>query len=162
MCICTAFGGVIMNKICTFAGHADGPYGKYMYKKMISCIEQLICEKNISEFWVGGYGSFDTLSILTVSELKKRYPHIRLCNVIPYMTSFVIRHKAEYEEMFDEIIIPDICEKTPKCAYIPLCNQYMVDKSDVLICFVKVERGGAFNTFRYAQKKSKEIINLAD
>ena len=151
-----------MSKICTFAGHGDYTYGKDTYQKMISCIKQLICEKNISEFWVGSYGSFDSLAIITVSDLKEIYPHIKLRLVVPYMTSFIIKHKAKCEEMFDEVIIPDICEKIPKCAYIPLCNQYMVDKSDVLICFVKKESGGALKTFQYALKKNKEIINLAD
>lgn len=153
---------LIMNKICTFAGHGDYSHSETTYQKIISCIKQLICEKNISEFWVGNYGSFDTLAMIVVGDLKKIYPHIKLCLVIPYITSHIIRNKAKYEKMFDKIIIPEFDKNTSIRAYIPLCNQYMVDNADTLICFIKRETGGAFKTYQHALKKNKEIINIAD
>ena len=145
-----------MNKICTFAGHGDYEYSEITYQKLINCVKELICEKNISEFWLGNYGSFDALSARAMREVREMYPHIRLCLVIPYMTSRVKKH------LFDEIIIPEFDKNTSVYSYIPLCNRYMVDNSDKLICFIKREKGGAFKTYQHAQKKNKEIINLAD
>ena len=146
----------IMNKICTFAGHGDYEYSEITYQKIVKFIKQLICEKNISEFWVGNYGGFDTLAARAVREVKEIYTHISLCLVIPYMTSRVNKH------LFDKIIIPEFDKNASVYSYIPLCNRYMVDNADTLICFIKRETGGAFKTYQHALKKNKEIINIAD
>ena len=38
----------------------------------------------------------------------------------------------------------------------------MVDKSDLILCYVEEKRGGAYNAIQYAIRKGKEVINLAD
>ena len=41
-------------------------------------------------------------------------------------------------------------------------KEYMVDKSDFLICYVKNNFGGAFKTMSYAEKKKHiKILNLS-
>ena len=41
-------------------------------------------------------------------------------------------------------------------------NKYMVKKSDLLICYVDSDSGGAAQTLKYAKENHKEIINIAD
>lgn len=38
----------------------------------------------------------------------------------------------------------------------------MVDRSDLLVCYIEHNSGGAFQTVQYAKKKNKEIVNLSD
>ena len=38
----------------------------------------------------------------------------------------------------------------------------MVDRSDLVICYVDHQSGGAFQTMQYARKCGKELINLAE
>lgn len=38
----------------------------------------------------------------------------------------------------------------------------MVDRADLIICYVKENEGGAYSTIKYAKKQRKIIINLAE
>lgn len=147
-----------MNKICCFAGHRDISDIEKVYIDLKDLIEKLIIEKKVLEFWVGNYGTFDLLSARAVSELKIKYPDIQLNLVIPYITNLVKSRKDE----FDSIIMADIKEKTPKNLKILKCNEYMVNKSDFLICYIQYTYGGSYKTLMYAEKKKLCIYNLAN
>jgi len=41
-------------------------------------------------------------------------------------------------------------------------NRHMVDRADLLICFVEKEEGGAYQTMQYALKSGKKVINIFD
>ena len=41
-------------------------------------------------------------------------------------------------------------------------NREMVDRSDLVVCCIEHNSGGAFRTVQYAKKKNKEIVNLSD
>ena len=56
---------------------------------------------------------------------------------------------------------PPLEQVPPRFAIIKR-NQWMVEKSDLLVAFVLYKRGGAFTTYQYAAKKGKRIINLAE
>ena len=36
----------------------------------------------------------------------------------------------------------------------------MVDRSDLLICCIERDKGGAYQTMQYARRQGKEIINI--
>ena len=38
----------------------------------------------------------------------------------------------------------------------------MVDRADLLICYVEKEFGGAYQTMQYALKTGKKVINIYD
>ena len=38
----------------------------------------------------------------------------------------------------------------------------MVDRSDLVVFFVERDKGGAYQTMKYAKKQGKEIINIAE
>ena len=39
-------------------------------------------------------------------------------------------------------------------------NRSMIDKSDLVICYIEHKRGGAFKAIQYAESIGKLIINL--
>ena len=150
-----------MNKICCFAGHSKIYHTDDIYDNLINLIEKLITKENVSEFWVGNYGSFDSLSGKAVRTLKEKYPDIQLNLVIPYLTSSINEYREQYYRNYDHIVVPDLPEKTPKRYQILKCNEYMVNNSDFIICYVQNSYGGAFKTMEYAQKKKHiKIFNL--
>lgn len=68
------------------------------------------------------------------------------------------------KSLTDFIFLMDKKEFPPKAA-IPKLNSYLVDTSDLIICYVSYISNGAYSVLRYAQKKSKRkpfIINLGD
>lgn len=64
-------------------------------------------------------------------------------------------------KLYDSIIYPPIENTPPKFAIIKR-NEWMVNKSDLIIAYVNRSYGGAYKSFAYAEKKKKTIINLAD
>ena len=51
--------------------------------------------------------------------------------------------------------------KTFKSA-IQIRNREMVDRADLIICYIEHEKGGAWQTVDYAIKQGKAVINFAD
>lgn len=152
-----------MRKICSFAGHSNLYGTEALYDKLLCIIEDLIITENINEFWVGNYGDFDKLSATAVRELKQKYPEVQLNLVIPYLTAEINQYKELYYNNYDNILLADMPENTPKKVRILKANQYMVSNSRFLVCYVKYTFGGASKTLEYAKKKSDiKIINLED
>ena len=38
----------------------------------------------------------------------------------------------------------------------------MVDRADLIVCYIEHNEGGAYKTIKYASEQNKPIINLAD
>lgn len=148
-----------MNRCC-FAGHGQ-VYDADLEKLIKNKAEELILKQHVTEFWVGKYGNFDRCAASAVGALKKRYPHISLVLVLPYLTQSINDPILEYRKRYDEIIIANIAESTPYRLRIIKANQFMVDHASHLICYINYEWGGAVKTFEYAKtKKHITIYNL--
>ena len=96
-----------MHKRCCFAGHSKIYHTDEIYDNLVNLIEKLITEENVSEFWIGNYGSFDGLSAKAVRNLKEKYPDVQLNLVIPYLTSDINEYKELYYEKYDHILMAD-------------------------------------------------------
>ena len=165
MYICTEniyIGGMKMKRVCTFAGHRNISATKELLSALKKHIEILITKENVREFLVGNYGDFDHIAAEAVRELQKLYPHIKLILVIPYLTKVITKYKEQFYEKYDSILMADIPLSTPKNLRIIKSNQYMVDKSDFLICYINRGWGGAAQTVDYADKKGIKVINIAE
>ena len=138
----------------TFCGHREIQDKETIELKLITTLEKLM-EEQIDDFFIGGYGSFDTLAAKAVRSLKTSYPMIRLILVVPYI------NKGRYIDIYDEIVYPPLEEVPPKYAIIKR-NEWMIDQSDIVISYVTHLRGGAAKTLDYAVRKKKRIISLAD
>ena len=149
-------------KKCCFAGHSEIYSDKDLICNMVkNKAEELITKENVKEFWAGNYGAFDYIAASAIRKLKKTYSDISLVLVIPYLTREINEYKKQYDKDYDMILVSDVPEKTPRRYYIIKTNEYMVDNSDYLICFVKHSWGGAAKTLEYAEKKKYiTIFNL--
>lgn len=137
----------------TFCGHKD-INTMAVAAPLHSCIENLIKE-GATEFYLGGYGSFDTLAARTIRDLKKKYPNIASFLIIPYLD-------REYDlALYDGSIYPPIENVPPRFA-ITKRNEWMVQESDVVVAYVIHDWGGAVKTLKYAERKTKRIINIAE
>ena len=146
--------GYFMKKV-TFCGHGDlyGVDNEIFRNSLYEEIEKQI-KLGATEFLLGGYGQFDSLCARTVKKLKEKYAHIKSVLVIPYLD-----RKYDYLDLYDCTEYPPI-EKTPKRCAILKRNEYMVEKSEVIIAFVEHSWGGAAKTLEYAKRKKKTIIEL--
>lgn len=145
-------------KTCAGFGHSDvyEDISLYLHNAVQTAIE-LGCE----EFLCGGMGAFDRKFAGAVRRAKIKNPekNIKLTLVIPYFTKELQDNRDFYSCLFDEIVFPEELEGVyPKSAIVKR-NRWMVDKSEMIISYIKYEFGGAYNTIRYAQKKNKYIVN---
>lgn len=148
-------------KRCCFAGHSD-IWDSNLAEKIKSVAEDLILNHNVREFWVGNYGNFDGSAASVIRELQKTYTDVKLDLVIPYLTKSINEYKELYYKKCDNILIADIPENTPKRFHITKANEYMVNNSDFLICYIQRSWGGAITTYKYAKRKNLQIFNIAE
>lgn len=126
-------------------------------------IAKLIHEKEYVEFLVGRNGDFDRIVSSAVRRAKKMYwdGNNFFVLVLPYPTAEYQNNIRYFEEYYDEI---EICQASAGAHFksaIQIRNREMVDRADLVVCFIDHKSGGAYQTIQYAQKQNKKIINLA-
>ena len=115
-------------KKCFFIGHRDT--GDEVLPYIKEAAEKLIVQEEITQFYVGGYGSFDRLAGRAMIELKAAYPRIQLYRVIPYHPT---NRKIELPQGYDGTYYPEGMEYVPPMYAISRTNQSMIDQCDFLI-----------------------------
>lgn len=136
--------------IVTFCGHRDVFDPEAVGARLNETVEELIRE-GADCFYLSGYGQFDALAAAAVRKQKERYLEIRSVLVLPYLD------RSFAASDYDETVYPPL-ENVPKRYAISRRNEYMIDRSDVVIAFVTHNFGGAYNSLYYAQRKQKRII----
>ena len=143
-------------KICSFCGHRDADSS--LRSQIKPAITDMIINKNITTFYSGGMGNFDSLCESVVRELKKTYP-LKLYLIMPYMTKRLNTDKAYYEAQYDDIIIPDLGKVHYKRA-ITERNKWIAERSDIILCYIYRSSGGAYQMYRYAQKHKIQVCKI--
>jgi len=136
-------------KVCTFFGHSDCPESVYPVLK--EKIEALIKNENVSCFYAGNNGRFDSLAVKALREIQRECPHIRYSVVLAYLP----------EENIENSIYPEGLENVPKRFCIDKRNRWMLGKSDYVISYVTRNVGGAAKFSALAQRQNKTVINIA-
>lgn len=66
-----------------------------------------------------------------------------------------------FEEYYDDIEVSYAASKAHPKATIEIRNREMVDRADLIVCFVERNSGGAYESVRYTETIEKPIINIA-
>ena len=137
------------------------------HRKLPKCFdyERLTCdlrawiERGFADFYVGMALGFDTACFRALLGLKKEYG-VRLIACVPCADQdkfFTEKEKKEYRQMLlaaDEV---HVVGKTYGSAAMMKRNRFMVDNADALYAFLEKQRGGSYNTVRYARDKGKPV-----
>ncbi len=135
---------------CTFFGHRDAPIViKTQLKKVLT---DLIENREMCNFYIGNHGSFDSMVLNVLTELKQTYTHINFAVVLAYLTD---------EKEGCDSVYPEGLECVPPRFAISARNKWMIEKSDCVITYVSRNFGGAAQFKELAEKKGKTVINLA-
>ncbi len=147
--------------IITFCGHRDFVATPALEAKLLTILEDTIGDSAAS-LYLGGYGCFDAFACRCGHKFKQLHPQVVLVYVTPYITSLSAKEaEASQGNRYDEILYPALENVPPRFA-ITHRNRYMVEQADVVIAYITRSRGGAYQTFQYAQRKGKTVYNLAD
>ncbi len=148
----------------SFFGHRNIENVLDIEHKLKTLIKNIITEKHFVEFLVGRNGDFDKIVASCIVSLKKSYrnDNSSLVLVLPYPTAEYKNNAESFEEYFDEVEICDESEKAHFKSAIQIRNRYMIDRSDLIICYLNKKCGGAYQSVRYAMDNGQDIINIAE
>ena len=147
----------------SFFGHSRIDDVMMIEERLEMLIRKLLDEKEYIDFFVGKNGDFDRIVSSVIRRTKRNYRDDNSCHilVLPYLTAEFRDNEDYYYDYYDDI---EVCESSAAAhfkAAIQIRNREMVDRSDLVVCFVLKENGGAYQTLKYAEKAGKSVVNIA-
>lgn len=141
-------------KTCTFFGNKDAPSD--IRPLIRATIIDLIENHNVDTFYVGNQGAFDNMIYLELKELKKSYPFIEYSIVLAYLPK-----NPQQNDLTDYSlsIYPEGLETVPRKFAIDRRNRIMIDRSDLVVTYIR-HAGSAKKFADIAANKGKEIIEI--
>ena len=113
---------------------------------------------------MGRNGEFDQCVSSTVLRVRKnvRDDNSALVLVLPYPTAEYLNNENYFHEYYTDIEISHAASVAHPKSAIQIRNREMVDRADLVICYVESNHGGAWQTVEYALKQGKMVINLSN
>ena len=140
--------------VVSFLGHRDTP--STIKPLLKQTVQQLIEENEELTFLVGTHGAFDLMVQSALLKASERYLGISCYIVLSYLP---VGNNEQYEL---PTLYPEGIEYAPKRFAISFSNNYIVNESDTVVCYINHDWGGAAQFVKKAKKSGKMIINLAE
>lgn len=156
----------IYNTAC-FLGHRTINESEELKEKLRDTIEHLITVEKIDTFLFGSKSMFNTLCLKTVTQMKERYPHIKLIYVRAEYPFINDSYKEYLLKSYDDTYYPENILKAGNAVYIER-NREMIKNSRFCIVYfdknqsLKQKSSGTKIALEFAIKKKKSIIHLAN
>ncbi len=146
----------------SFFGHRIMSNAIDVEKRLEKIIRRILHEKEYTEFLVGREGEFDILVSSVIRRTVKScgYGNSSLVLVLPYMKAEYRNNESSFHDYYDEIEICSESEKAHFKSAIMIRNKTMVNRSELVICCIEHEYGGAYKAVKYAEQQNIDIINI--
>lgn len=143
--------------IVTFFGHRNFQENAKLRERFFDFLH--VYDNSPVDFYLGGYGNFDSFALRNCKAYQKTNPQARLIYVTPYLGKTLDGHREYLQEHYDEILYPPI-EDVPLQFAISKRNEWMVEKADLVIAYVDCHYGGAYKALLHAKRKGVTFVNL--
>ena len=126
-------------------------------------IRKLLDENEYVDFLVGRNGDFDQCVSSSVLRVRRNHrdDNSALVLVLPYPTAEYLNNEESFHEYYTDVEISYAASVAHPKSAIQIRNREMVDRADLVICYIEHEKGGAWQTVEYAMKQGKPVANLA-
>lgn len=141
---------------CTFFGHRECP--ESITPLLHETIVDLIENKGVTMFYVGNQGQFDLIAAYVLRALKAQYEGIDYAIVLAYLPK---KHSSADSIDFSDTIFPEGIENTPIKFSVSWRNNWMLQRSDWVISYVRHSWGGAAQFEEKARRQNKQVINIS-
>ena len=127
-------------------------------------IRKLIDENEYVVFLVGRNGDFDQCVSSSVLRVRKNHrdDNSALVLVLPYPTAEYLNNENYFHDYYTDVEISYAASVAHPKSAIQIRNREMVDRADLIIYYIEHEKGGAWQTAKYAREQGKTVINLAE
>ena len=141
--------------ICTFFGHSEccGLDAAVLR----NAIEALI-NQGVTGFLVGNQGQFDGMVLSCLHGLSKDHPEIQYSVALAYLPT----RKEDFDIYHGHSFYPEGLEIGPAKFAIERRNRYLINASDICLCYVNHTFGGAYKFARLAKRKGLQVINIGN
>lgn len=145
-------------------GHREINQPLVVEEQLKKVIRKITNTKAYIEFLVGREGEFDLLAASVIHRVAKEcdYGNTSLILVLPYMKAEYRDNRQDYLNYYDEVEIYSESSMAHFKAAIQIRNRILVDRSNLVICYIDHKSGGAYRTIQYAKQVGVEILNIAD
>lgn len=152
-------------RVCCFSGHRYiSASEREQLERLLDIQIEKIAQCSAKTFICGGALGFDTLAARAVIRARRQDGDIRLILAVPYRGMEKRWSEADRAD-FDDILAEADGVRYMAEEYDRDCmlrrNRYMVEHSDICICYMTRHTGGTAYTVAQALKKGIEVINLA-
>ena len=143
-------------------GHREVPYEPTMEAALEQIVRHLLQTHSYVSFLLGRDGEFDRLAASIIQQVRKEWGdhNSELVWVMPYLKQDYLRNQENYDQYYTYI---EVCEESASAhfkAAIGIRNQVMIDRSDLVIAYVRRQTGGVASALRYAQQQNVPIITI--
>lgn len=144
---------------CTFTGH------RYIRDLDFALLDRVIlnlAKGGCTRFLCGMAKGFDLAAAESVLALDKKY-RARLVACVPCENQtdvFSSADRARYERIIKGCSEMVVLAESYYGGCMHVRDRFMVDNSDVVLCYLRQKAGGTYYTYRYAEKCGKKIIEL--
>lgn len=148
----------------SFFGHRIIENPLLIEQYLEALIRKLLKEKEYVEFLVGRDGEFDQMVSSVILRCKRTVRNDNSVHVwvLPYVTTAYRDNEKAYQDYYDEIEVCGISAGTHYKGAYQARNRAMVDRSNLVVCCIQHQNGGAWQTMKYAKKQHKACINIDD
>ena len=142
-------------------GHREVGNAAAAEEELEATVRDLLASRDYVDFLVGRSGEFDRLAAAVIRRVRRRMGTANgsLILVLPYDNAEYRQNEAAFWQYYDEVEMltdPSVHYK----AAIRQRNRAMVDRSDLTVCYLERETGGAYQTYRYAVRQGKTVLRL--
>lgn len=144
----------------SFFGHRIVDNISEVEKKLVKIISYIIEKNDYIRFLICREGEFDWLVSSVISHVTYGHHNSYTVLVLPYMKSAYRDMKFDYSMFYNEI---EVCKEASEAYFkdaFRIRNKSMIDRSDIIVCCVQHQKGGAYKAMQYAKKQNRRIINI--
>lgn len=148
--------------VCLF-GHRQLTNPRVIEEQLEQMITDLVRRHPSVRFLIGRDGDFDLLAASVIRRVCRRCGQGNTCLtlVLPYSRAEYRNNLNGLLACYDEV---EICQASAKVYYkaaFPVRNRSMIDRADLLICYVERDYGGAYQALTYAKKRGVPTLYLS-
>ena len=148
---------MMTGKRCTFFGHRQCPIA--IRPALKCCLEDLITHHDVTVFYVGNQGAFDSIVRSALRELAEQYTNITYAVVLAYLPLEQKDDLAQYQD-YTDTMYPEGIETVLRRFAIDWRNRWMLKQADYVVTYITHSWGGAAKFAEKAVKSGKRVINL--
>lgn len=149
---------------CSFSGH------RVITSSAVAPLKDLLrraigyaYEQGCRSFYCGGAVGFDTLAAKEIILFRVKHPDVRLILLLPcadQSEGWNSMQRAAYDYILTEADEAVILSDSYARGCMQKRNRALVDRADMLICYVGREGSGSSQTMHLAEKKGIPVYNL--